>query len=74
MSQWVATMETYEIKGMTCAHCVRAVERALAKVPRVIAVHAVDLERGEARIEGSPDERTVIAAVRAEGYEARRAP
>jgi copper chaperone len=74
MSLWVATMEIYEIKGMTCAHCVRAVERALAKVPRVVAVRSVDLERGEARIEGSPDEQMVIAAVRDEGYEARRAP
>jgi copper chaperone len=74
MSLWGVSMRTYEIKGMTCAHCVRAVERALAKVPRVIAVHAVDLERGEARIEGSPDEHMVIAAVRDEGYEARRAP
>lgn len=66
-------MEIYRIKGMTCSHCVRAVERALAKVPGVVAVLAVDLEHGEARIEGSPDEQTVIAAVRDEGYEALRA-
>ena len=43
-------------------------------MPGVIAVRAVDLERGEARIEGSPDELSVIAAVRDEGYEAKRAP
>ena len=65
-------METYEIKGMTCQHCVRAVERALGKVPGVRAVRAVDLERGRAQIDGSPDEQAVIAAIRAEGYEARR--
>jgi copper chaperone len=65
-------METYEIKGMTCQHCVRAVTSALGKVPGVKAVRAVDLARGQAEIEGSPDEQAVIAAVREEGYEARR--
>ena len=65
-------METYLIQGMTCDHCVRAVTRALGKVPGVRAVHAVDLARGQALIEGSPDEKAVIAAIRDEGYEARR--
>jgi copper chaperone len=66
-------IETYEIKGMTCQHCVRAVGRALAGVPGVTRVSAVDLARGEARLEGAPDEQAVVAAVRREGYEARRA-
>jgi copper chaperone len=66
-------METYEIKGMTCDHCVRAVERALAKVPGVAGVRWVDLDRGVAQIEGSPDEQAVLTAVRDEGYQARRA-
>ena len=67
-------MEIYAIQGMTCDHCVRAVTRALAKVPGVERVVAVDLARGEARIAGSPDEQAVVAAVRDEGYEAHRAP
>jgi copper chaperone len=67
-------METYEIKGMTCNHCVRAVERALGKVPGVERVRAVDLAGGRAEIEGSPDEQAVVAALRDEGYEARRFP
>ena len=66
-------METYEIKGMTCDHCARAVQRALGKVPGVLQVRAVDVARGQAEVEGSPDEQAVIAALRAEGYEARRA-
>jgi copper chaperone len=65
-------METYEIKGMTCQHCVGAVTRALGKVPGVTRVQAVDLALGQARIEGSPDEQAVIAAIRDVGYEARR--
>jgi copper chaperone len=65
-------METYLIKGMTCQHCVRAVTGALAKVPGVTAVRSVDLGRGVAEIEGSPNEQAVLAAVREEGYEARK--
>ena len=65
-------METYEIKGMTCQHCVRTVTSVLAKVPGVTAVRSVDLGRGQAEIEGSPDEQAVIAVLREEGYEARR--
>ncbi len=48
-------MQTYEIKGMTCNHCVRAVERALAGVAGVARVRGVDLgprsgrDRGRAR-------------------------
>ena len=66
-------MQTYDIKGMTCDHCVRAVTRALAKVPGVSRVERVDLAQGRAVIEGSPDEQAVAAAVRDEGYEAKRA-
>ncbi len=65
-------MQKYAITGMTCGHCVRAVTGALAKVPGVARVQEVDLERGEALVEGSPDEQAVLAAVREEGYEARR--
>jgi copper chaperone len=66
-------MQTYEIKGMTCDHCVRAVTRALTKVPGVSRVESVDLAQGRAVIEGSPDEQAVAAAIRDEGYEAKRA-
>jgi copper chaperone len=65
-------METYAIQGMTCQHCVRAVERALAKVPGVTKVLAVDLASGEARVDGAPAETAVVAALRAEGYTASR--
>jgi copper chaperone len=59
----------YEIKGMTCGHCVRTVEKALARLPGVTAVCEVRV--GEAVIEGSATEEEVTAALRGEGYEAR---
>lgn len=58
------------ITGMTCQHCVKAVNEALAGVPGVDQVVEVNLERGEATLEGHPDVERLIAAVAEEGYEA----
>ena len=58
------------ITGMTCQHCVKAVNEALAGVPGVEKVVEVDLERGQATLEGRPDIDRLIAAVAEEGYEA----
>lgn len=66
-------MQTYEIKGMTCGHCVMAVTKALGRVPGVSKVEGVDLASGRATLEGTPDEQAVIAAIQDEGYEAKRA-
>jgi copper chaperone len=62
-----------KIDGMTCGHCANAVKSALAQVPGVRRVTEVNIERGEAIIEGDADMGTLISAVQAEGYEARAA-
>ena len=59
----------YEIKGMTCGHCVRTVEKILANLPGITAV--CELRIGAAVVEGSATEAEVTAALRGEGYEAR---
>jgi Cu+-exporting ATPase len=59
-----------EIRGMTCGHCVGAVERALAAVP---GAHVHDVAIGRARLTldaGTPAD-AAIAAVRDAGYDAR---
>jgi copper chaperone len=61
---------TLKVSGMTCEHCVMAVSRALAKLPGVDAAD-VSLEKAQAVVEGSADAQALIAAVKAEGYEAR---
>lgn len=58
------------ISGMTCQHCVKAVNEALAGVPGVEKVIDVNLEHGEATLEGHPDVDRLIAAVAEEGYDA----
>lgn len=56
------------IEGMTCNHCAAAVNQALSKVDGVERVVEVNLERGEAMIEGSPDIQGLLEAVAEEGY------
>ncbi|NKE48521.1 copper-translocating P-type ATPase [Roseomonas frigidaquae] len=57
------------VEGMTCASCVRRVEKALAAVPGV-AQAAVNLATGRAelRLEGAPDLPALAAAVERLGY------
>jgi copper chaperone len=63
-------MTKLKIEGMTCGHCVKAVQEALAAVPGVVGPVQVSLERGEALIEGGPDPRALVAAVVEEGFSA----
>ena len=60
------------IDGMTCASCVRRVEKAIASAPGV-ARASVNLatERAEVTFAGKPDLAPILAAVSAVGYEAR---
>jgi copper chaperone CopZ len=62
---------TMTIEGMTCAGCVRSVEKALAAVDGLRAV-AVDLAIGKAVIEAIPgsDPKRFLAAVEDAGYDA----
>lgn len=58
-----------QITGMSCGHCVKAVEGALKAVPGVQDVR-VTLEDGRASVQGEADERALVAAVVEEGYAA----
>ncbi|WP_414040190.1 heavy-metal-associated domain-containing protein [Acidithiobacillus sp. M4-SHS-6] len=58
------------IQGMTCQHCVAAVEKALRKIPEVQSV-VVQLDTQSATVEGtSLDPEALIQAVEEEGYTA----
>jgi len=62
------TTTTYDVKGMTCAHCVSSVTEEISEVEGVSAVE-VDLESGRAVVTGDPDVEAVKAAVAEAGYE-----
>lgn len=55
------------VTGMTCTHCQKAVEDALAAVPGARGVK-VDLDRGVALVGGDADPQALVAAVEDEGY------
>jgi copper chaperone len=59
---------TYSVPGMTCEHCVAAVEAEVRKVPGVADV-AVDLATKEVRVSGEPSREDVVAAIDEAGYD-----
>lgn len=60
-----------EIEGMSCAHCVASVKRALSSVP---GVSETDVQIGSAKLTVDPEQAAIgalIDAVQDAGYEAR---
>jgi copper chaperone len=59
--------ERFDVQGMTCAHCARAVTEAVKRVDPAATVE-VDLPTGRVAVEsGAPRER-IAEAIREEGY------
>ena len=65
-----ATVQSFPVEGMTCASCVRRVEKAISAVPGVRAA-AVNLatERADVTLGAPATPQAVIAAIRSAGYE-----
>lgn len=57
------------VEGMTCEHCVKAVQGALERLPGVDRAE-VDLAAGSATVEGAADVQVMLRAVEEEGYRA----
>ncbi|HEX7167389.1 MAG TPA: copper ion binding protein [Acidimicrobiales bacterium] len=64
------TTATYQVKGMTCQHCVNSVTEEVGKVAGVASV-GVDLESGRVTVESDAavDDAAVRAAVDEAGFE-----
>lgn len=64
-------MQTFEVSGMTCDHCVRAVTEAIQGVDAAAQVE-VDLGAGRVTVrDGTASPEQVVEAIAAEGYPAR---
>ena len=60
----------FEVRGMTCHHCVASVRNAIEELPGVQNAR-VDLDGGSAVVEGEQLDRVaIVSAVQEEGYEA----
>jgi copper chaperone len=62
------TATTYDVKGMTCDHCVRSVTEEIGAVEGVTSVD-VSLADGQAVVSGDADPEAVRAAVSEAGFE-----
>lgn len=71
----MSTMSTYSVRGMTCAHCVRAVTEEVSRVQGVVHVE-VDLATGDLHVYADEplDPGAVTAAVDEAGYEVAGTP
>ena len=69
----MSTTTTIVVDGMTCGHCVSAVQSEVGKVQGVAQV-SVDLPSGQVTIVGdqAPDPQALRAAVEEAGYEVRQ--
>ncbi len=61
-------MQTFQVKGMTCAHCERAVTQAIQARDADARVR-VDLARGLVEVEAALEAEAIREAIREEGYE-----
>ncbi len=68
----MSTTTTITVDGMTCGHCVSAVQSEVGKIEGVTEV-SVDLPSGQVTIVGeqAPDREALRAAVEEAGYEVR---
>lgn len=66
----MATTSTFQVAGMTCGHCVNAVQSAVSEINGVTDVD-VDLDTGQVTVSADTplDAQTMSAAVEAAGYE-----
>ncbi len=61
-------MQTFQVTGMTCAHCERAVIQAIQARDADARVR-VDLARGLVEVDAALEAEAIREAIREEGYE-----
>ncbi|MNI36026.1 Copper chaperone CopZ [compost metagenome] len=61
-------MQVFNVQGMSCGHCVKAITQALQAVDPAASVR-VDLAAKEVGVESALTAEQVIAAISEEGYE-----
>tara|TARA_R110002074_G_scaffold118673_1_gene251386 strand:+ start:478 stop:675 length:198 start_codon:yes stop_codon:yes gene_type:complete len=62
-------MTKFSVPEMSCGHCKSTIEKAVAKVDSDAQI-AVDLTTREVTIESQAETDVLVAAMKAEGYEA----
>ncbi|BBR52327.1 MULTISPECIES: heavy-metal-associated domain-containing protein [Pseudomonas] len=65
-------MQVFNVQGMTCGHCVKAVTRAVQAQDAAAQVQ-VDLPSQQVRVQSQLAAEQILAAIREEGYQAEQA-
>ena len=65
-------MQVFNVQGMTCGHCVKAVTRAVQAQDAAARVQ-VDLPSQQVRVQSQLAAEQILAAIREEGYQAEQA-
>jgi copper ion binding protein len=60
--------KVFEVRGMSCGHCVAAITSAVSALPGVTGVD-VDLAGGAVHVSGTTDDAAVAAAIEDAGYD-----
>ncbi|WP_460123703.1 cation transporter [Pseudomonas sp. H3_G09] len=61
-------MQVFNVQGMSCGHCVKAITQAVQALDPAASVR-VDLAAREVGVESTLTEDQVVAAIREEGYD-----
>jgi len=61
-------MQKFQVKGMSCGHCVRAITQAVQALDDKAEVQ-VDLPAGEVRVASELSAERLMEAIREEGFE-----
>ncbi len=63
-------MQSFDVQGMTCGHCVRAVTTAIGQIDPAAKVD-IDLDAGRVRVSNaSASAADLLRAIQSEGYRA----
>ncbi|QCI14763.1 heavy-metal-associated domain-containing protein [Pseudomonas putida] len=65
-------MQVFNVQGMTCGHCVKAVTRAVQEQDAEARVE-VDLAGKQVKVQSGLAAEAILAAIREEGYQAQQA-
>ncbi|WP_406820795.1 heavy-metal-associated domain-containing protein [Pseudomonas sp. KnCO4] len=62
-------MQVFNVQGMTCGHCVKAVTQAVQAQDAAAKVE-VDLAARQVRVQSELAQEQILSAIREEGYQA----
>ncbi len=62
-------MQVFNVQGMTCGHCVKAVTQAVQAQDAAARVE-VDLAARQVRVQSELAQEQILSAIREEGYQA----